>query len=166
MNNYYRSLPKKPYHLSVGLVIVNDSVQFLSKHFSNFRGTPAELYLFPTETIEVGEAIEETLARALKEEVGMKAEVIGYIGSIVGLLTHNHFPAEKTTIYFLMKYIGNGDAPLYPEEDGKNTIEWYSAEFLREQYLHQPEIFNSPILQEIKILDAAEKYFLSLKNSA
>ncbi len=94
--DYYHSEAHRPFHLSVGLVIVNDKGEFLSKHFSDFRGQYENLYLFPTETVEKDESLEQTLSRALIEEVGIQALPIGSIGSIVGTIPrHGHAVQRK-----------------------------------------------------------------------
>jgi len=156
-NDYYHSAANRPFHLSVGLVIVNDKGEFLSKHFSDYRGQYENLYIFPTETVEKDESLEHTLQRALIEEVGVLAEPIGFIGSIVGTIPRHGLLAEKTTIYFLMRYCGPGKPPLYPNEDGHSTIEWYTADFLRLQYSKQPKELLASVLNETKILNAAER---------
>ena len=144
------------------LFSINDEGKFLSKHFSDFRGQYRNLYLFPTETIEQHESLETTLHRALIEEVGVKAEPIGYIGSLIGAIPRHGLAAEKTTVYFLMKYIGMGDAPLFPLEDGHSSLEWYTPDFLRLQYSQQPKELLASVLNETKILNAAEAVFKQL----
>jgi 8-oxo-dGTP pyrophosphatase MutT (NUDIX family) len=156
--NYYHSEPHRPFHLSVGLVIVDDKGNFLSKHFSDFRGHYQNLYLFPTETVEEDESLEATMQRALIEEVGVTARPLGYIGSITGTIPRHELAAEKTTVYFLMQYTGQGEGPLYPLEDGHSSIEWYTADFLKEQYAKQPKELLASVLNETKMVNAAETF--------
>ncbi len=152
--NYYRSTKEKPYHLSVGIVVVNEAEEFLVRHFSTFHGEKVDLCLFPTETIEQDETLEETVHRGLREEVGAEAEIISFIGSIHGLATMNNKTFEKTVIYFLCRF-KKGNSPLYPDEDGESITEWHPAKFLIDHQAQQPPDIQNSILNETKIIEAA-----------
>lgn len=63
------------------------------------------LYLLLRETIEPNETIEKTLARGLMEEFGAKGELVRYLVSIKGKIPANNPYIEKTTLYFLVRYL-------------------------------------------------------------
>jgi ADP-ribose pyrophosphatase YjhB (NUDIX family) len=155
-HNYFRSTKERPFHISVGAVVVNDAHKLLCKHFTNFHGRPVNMFLFPTETLEPHESLEQALHRGLKEEVGVTADIRGYIGTSVGFAVSGDKVFEKTVLYFLLhcKTIGT---PLFPFEDGVSTIEWHTPEFLLEQAHHLPEDMIHSVLNESNIIRNVQK---------
>ncbi len=156
--NFYRSTEDRPVHLSVGAVVVNDKGELLCRHFSIFKNNFLNIYLFTTETPEPGENLDQALSRGILEELGAKAEIIGYIGSITGPMISHDREIEKNVVYFLMRLTEMTDSPIYPDEDGPHTIEWQTPEFLLEKIETYPEEIKHSILNESKIINAAVLY--------
>ncbi|MDQ3076522.1 MAG: NUDIX hydrolase [bacterium] len=154
--NFYRSTKEKPYHLSVGCIVVNEKGEMLTRHFKVFHGKEMEIFLFPTETIEQHETLEETFHRGLLEEVGVQAEIISFIGSLMGPAQSGDKVFEKTVVYFLGKIISISD-PLTPNEDGMSTIEWHTPEFLLEHVLQQADYIQTSVLNEEKVIRTAQE---------
>jgi isopentenyldiphosphate isomerase len=159
-SNYFRSTKERPFHLSVGAVVFNDKGELLCRHFTNYRGRNVDIYLFPTETPELGETFEQTLHRGLSEEVGVTAESPGFIGTLVGFAISGDKVFEKTVIYF-MAHHKETIAPLYPNEDGISTVEWHKPEFLLEQTKHLPYDMLHSVLNESTIIKSAQKVLRS-----
>lgn len=154
--NFNRSTKERPYHLSVGGVVHNNEGEILTRHFSNFKGRDTDMYLFPTETIEPSESLEQALLRGLKEEVGVTAEIKGFLGTLVGFAKSNDKIFEKTVIYFLTE-LKSISLPQYPDEDGASTVEWHTPEFLLEQTKYLPQDMIHSVLNESSIIKAAQK---------
>lgn len=155
-DNYFRSTKQRPFHLSVGAVVFNQKGEFLSRHFSTFHDRPANIYLFPTETIEKYESIEIAVHRGLMEEVGVTANIEGLIGTSVGFAVSGDKVFEKTVIYFLMR-LEEVKTPFFPDEDGASTIEWHTPEFLLEQAQYLPDDMIHSVLNESSIIKNAWK---------
>jgi hypothetical protein len=156
MENFYRSTAVKPYHLSVGAVVINKNREVLCHHFSEFAGEKYDAYILMRETIHHGESLEDAVQRGIMEEFGAKGKIIAYIGSTLGTLMRGEVPTEKTTLYFLVEY-ENHDLSLRSEEDIENgsTVEWQSPDFLLERFKKQSDKFNRSTLDESKVLAGA-----------
>ncbi len=154
--SYFRSTKQRPFHLSVGGVVYNNKGELLTRHFSNYKGRNVDIYLFPTETIEPGESLEQALLRGLKEEVGVQAKIKGFLGTLVGFAKSKDKIFEKTVIYFLTELQTIGP-PLFPEEDGQSSVEWHTPEFLLEQTKYLPQDMIHSVLNESSTIKAAQK---------
>lgn len=90
-----------PYHLSVGGTLLSDGKIWLIKK-------PDETLTLPRETVYSNESFTATLMRGFVEELGKEVSVSKFLGS---LITHFNRPdgtdVEKTTLYFLVEYIGD-----------------------------------------------------------
>ncbi len=90
-----------------------------------------DLYLLLRETIEPHESIEETLHRGLMEEFGLKGEMIRYMGSIKGKLPLGDLWGEKTTLYFLVKYIEHSESNRQQgTSEAESSLEWIDPQTL------------------------------------
>lgn len=154
--NYFRSTKQRPFHLSVGGVIYNDKCELLTRHFSVYKGRKVNVFLFPTETIEPGEMLEQALRRGLMEEVGTRADIKGFLGTLVGFAKSKDKVFEKTVIYFLAE-LKEIVSPLCPDEDGVSTVEWHTPEFLLEQTKYLPQDMIHSVLNESSIIKSAQK---------
>lgn len=137
MKNYFQASKTYPYHISVGAVVVNGSGEVCCHYFKKFEhpsfGVGEDFYILMRETIEPNETIERCLARGLREEFGMEAKLIAYLGAII-----SHFPlikdgsvAEKATLYFLCEPVSFDVLKRDPaDEEASSVIRWVKPEEL------------------------------------
>ncbi len=109
MRNYFQATKEYPHHLSIGAVLCNEKGEVAVHYFKNFNhpsiGEFDDFYILMRETPELGETIEETLKRGLKEEFGAIGNVVEYLGPIVAKFSMGDVVIEKTTLYFLCDLI-------------------------------------------------------------
>jgi 8-oxo-dGTP diphosphatase len=65
---------------------------------------------FPKGHIETGESNEAAAIREVEEETGVKAEVIEKVGATEYFYFEEGQRVFKTVIFYLMKYVGEGEA--------------------------------------------------------
>ena len=65
---------------------------------------------FPKGHIEVGESAQQAAVREVEEETGVKAQITEKVGSTEYFYYDSGEKVLKTVIYFLMRYIGEGEA--------------------------------------------------------
>ena len=65
---------------------------------------------FPKGHLEVGESSEAAALREVEEETGVKAEIIEKVGQTQYFYWENGEKVLKTVTFFLMKYVGAGEA--------------------------------------------------------
>lgn len=70
---------------------------------------------FPKGHVESGEAVEAAALREVQEETGVVAEILEKVGRSEYFYYEGKERVFKTVIYFLMKYVGEGEATT-PEE--------------------------------------------------
>lgn len=81
-----------------GVVIHRGKVLVLyKKHHKRF-----DAWVLPKGTVEKGETFEETALREVKEETGVKAEILGYIGNTNYKFKGYEGTVSKTVHWFLM----------------------------------------------------------------
>ena len=167
MENYFKGDRKKPYHLSVGAVILNDENKVcchffkqmtLRKAFEGFK----DFYILMSETMEMGEKIEATLHRGLMEEFGITGDIITYLGSIKSEYpvksSEPHYSIEKTTLYFLVR-MKTFKPELRGQDDAEkeSEIQWQPIDFLISKMPEQGRKYSSS-LDESSVLEKAKKY--------
>lgn len=65
------------------------------------------------------------------EEFGLKGELIKYLGSIKGKLPVGGVWAEKTTLYFLVKYIEHDESKRQEgSSESESLLEWFDPKDL------------------------------------
>lgn len=74
---------------------------------------------FPKGHIESGESSEAAALREVEEEVGIKAEIIERVGQTQYFYYEEGERVLKTVVYYLMKYVGEGEATTAEEVSGK-----------------------------------------------
>ncbi|MEK7646268.1 MAG: NUDIX hydrolase [Patescibacteria group bacterium] len=161
MENYFRGTKQHPYHLSVGAVIVNGENKICCHYFekvtsrNKFRHF-TDFYILMRETMEMGESIEDTLHRGLKEEFGMTGDIVTYIGSIKGNYPIEDISIEKTTLYFLVK-MKTFEPELRATEDAEkeSEIQWQTIDFLIPKMKAQVARLNST-MDESSILERVQ----------
>ncbi len=155
-SNIFRATPEYPYHISVGAVVVNEKNEILCHHFDeiNVHGVLIkDLYILMRESLELGETLEEAVARGLQEEFGAKGEILSSLGVIVAQHHDRGFLENKSTLYFLVKC-----TELNPENRAKNDIEagsklaFYGRDFLISKMKDQGKDLNRTDLDESKII--------------
>lgn len=65
---------------------------------------------FPKGHIEKGETSEEAAIREVEEETGAKAEIVEKVGETQYFYSQDGEKVFKTVTYFLMTYVGEGEA--------------------------------------------------------
>lgn len=65
---------------------------------------------FPKGHIESGESSESAALREVEEEVGVKAEIVERVGQTQYFYYEEGERVLKTVTYYLMKYVGDGEA--------------------------------------------------------
>lgn len=80
---------------------------------------------FPKGHLELGETSEQAALREVKEETGVKGEVIEKIGQTQYFYWENGEKIFKTVTFFLMRYVGEGKATTVEEVSG---IVWLKPE--------------------------------------
>lgn len=157
--HYFIGQKANPYHLSVGAVLVNSRKEIACHHFKKIRGK-MDVYTLMRNTVKPNESLEDALARGLKKEFGMKADVVKYLGSIVGSFVNwEKAPIQKTTLYFLcknQKVIGRAHG--LPAQAGENLegkksiIVWRTKSFLIKQMQKQGKFLNRTDMDEAAVL--------------
>ncbi len=160
--NYFQGTTIKPYHLSIGAVVVNKEGKVCCHYFKSVK-IPGDLtalddfYILMRETPELDETIVETLNRGLMEEFGITGEVITYIGSIQTSFPRKEIRIEKTTLYFLVNPTEiDHTKRKSDDEERESEIQWHDIDFLiskmKEQAprLHRDDIDESSILENVK----------------
>lgn len=112
----YIATPEKPFHLSVGALVISRNRQLLT--LKRISGE----YILPRGSMEMGETIEETLMRELTEETGIQADPVAFLGSIISHFERGGEQVEKTTLYHLMENptrASSGPAPGDDEQDSE-----------------------------------------------
>jgi len=151
--NYYRGVEDKPYHLSVGAVLMNDQGQVACHHFEKIRGYE-DIYILMRETMEPGESIDEALARGLMEEFGATAKIRTFLGSTVVDVTDSPTPFEKTTLYFVCDLIEMDNAKrLTDDPEAGSTVMWKEIPELQDLMKAQGKRYDLSDIDESEVLD-------------
>lgn len=160
IQNYFQGSAGHPYHISVGAVVKNAEGKICCHYFDTVThksvGTLNDLYLLMRETIEPNETIEQCLARGLREEFGIVANLNSYIGSIVSQVQIKDTDKfiEKTTLYFLCDFVSM-DESLRKKEDIEATskIVWLDRKELITKMKEQGVRLQREDADESKILE-------------
>lgn len=162
--SHFIGTKRTPYHLSVGAVVMSRTGKVYAHHFPRGPKNP-EFFLLMRETVEPGESLEHALARGLKEEFGMKAKMVAYLGSIVSsFLNWEKTRVEKTTLYFLCTPTAKGAARIISKESrgghfGKGSVrEWRAPRFLIAQMRKQGKKMKRSDFDESVIIERAMKF--------
>jgi len=173
MNNPFIGTPEEPFHMSVGVVLLNEKNEVLVHKFNLENNEELrhglkqhveipkklEYYSLMTETPEDGESLLAAAERGLMEEFGATGELVHYIGTNIG-----HFKRvksdvliEKTTPFFLYRMTS-----LDEDKRDKGSIEASSdlvfldidtlMKHLEEQdkAIHRTDLQYNPILKRVK----------------
>lgn len=163
----YAHKPNQPFHLSAGVLLVNEQGEILA-HKVTRSTVPAEyayklagndtVYILMRETPEAGELLEDTAVRGLAEEFGATGTLSRYLGSLQAFIPEEG-GYEKTTIYFEAKLVSLQERPS-SDAEGYSELAWCTPEFLIERMREQGRQEIRGDIDESKIIEA----YLSLKN--
>lgn len=133
------------------LIIENQKVLTMQYCYGN-----QDVYNFPGGNLELGEYLNEALAREMEEELGIKVEV----GELI-LIGEVHFSEQKKqTLHLLFDgKIIEGTPILNPKETSALAIKWLPIEELLEVNLY-PNVSNK--IQEYLAGKLANKYIGSI----
>jgi hypothetical protein len=155
MTNYFKGVGSKPYHLSVGAVLMNNEHEIACHHFIEVRGRN-DIYTLMRETMEPNGTIDEALDRGLMEEFGAKARLVTYIGSSISSFKRGEKDIQKTTLYFLFELDEMKVEWRKPDDEEKDSkVAWRSAGFLTKQMAAQGAKYNMPDIDESEIVKRA-----------
>lgn len=173
MYNPFIGTPEEPYHLSVGVVLINDKNEVLTHKFNltNNDELRAELkervdlpknikyYSLMTETPENGETLLDAAQRGLMEEFGATGELIHYIGTTLG---HFKRPGsdvliEKTTPFFLYRMTSLDESKRDPNSiESTSELVFLDIDTLihhlhiQDEAIHRTDLVYGPILERVK----------------
>lgn len=159
--NYFQKSSGRPFHLSVGAVILSPSHQVACHYFEHFDAFGAQarhFYLLMRETLEPDETLEQAVARGLVEEFGMEAQLENYLGSIISHFAWQGATVEKTTLYFLGRLTSfdptrrHGDDP-----EAGSQIEWHDPDYLIAKMKEQRARIGREDVDESVILERTKK---------
>lgn len=155
MQSIYQAQERRPYHLSVGAVLLNDE-QKIACHYFKELDTLGDFYVLMRETLENDETLEQAVHRGLMEELGAKAEIIGFIGSWVAEIPHSYkggWLMEKTMPYFATRLIEQRDDWRDPNDpESISTILWLSADDLIAKMKEQSQRINRADIDESEMV--------------
>lgn len=157
--HYFVGQKKSPFHLSVGAIVMNGKTEIYCHHLLNVRGK-MDAYLLMRETVEPNETLENALRRGLGQEFGMKAKIVGYLGSVTSSFKNwQGANIQKTTLYFLCKPIGMPKIVKHMESHyGERSVrEWENASFLIRQMKRQARVLKRSDFDESEIVARAVK---------
>lgn len=167
MNKWSRHTVERPFHLSIGAVLVNDKNEVACHHFhertdvSDGKHYP-DIYILMRETPEPNESIETVVARGLKEEFGAEGELVGFLGSIVSTFPLKGVAIEKTTPYFFVR-LTKQDISLREKDSSESvsTLEWLPIPVLIEHMKTQQQFISGRTdWDERPILERVQKYYI------
>ncbi len=110
-----------------GIIIRNDKkgLRILVTQHSGHKG-----WDFPKGHREIYESEEQTALREVEEEVGVKAEIIERAGQTQYFYYESGERVLKTVVFYLMKYLGEGEATTAFEVSDQK---WLSLDKVEEQ---------------------------------
>ena len=123
MKNLFRASKERPFHLSVGAVVMDEAGLILCHYFDELPEFGArDFVILMRETMEMGESVEETLARGLMEEFGATARVEAFLGSLTCDRLHGGFEWQKTTLYFLCRLESIDETRRAAEDEERGSV--------------------------------------------
>ncbi len=163
--HYFIGTKRSPYHFSVGAVVFNSKGEIYCHHFPK-DNTHLDFFLLMRETVKPYESLEEALARGLKEEFGVMARVVGYLGSLESSFQNwEGVRVQKTTLYFFCVSTTQNSKWITSAETrtghfGKGSIlEWRTGRWLMAQMRKQGKQMKRTDFDESEIV----KRFLNIR---
>ncbi len=109
---------------SAGGIVVRDGKVLVTQH-SKHKG-----WDFPKGHIETGESKEQAAVREVEEETGVKAQIIEKVGQTEYFYYEDKQKVLKTVVFFLMKFLEQGEATTAFEVSG---MEWLDPDEVEEK---------------------------------
>jgi len=175
MKNPFIGTPEDPFHMSVGVVLLNEKNEVIVHKYdleSNeaLRSTikrsvgvseRIQFYSIMTETPEDGETLMETAERGLIEEFGASGDFMHYLGTTVG--TFKRFGSdiliEKAAPFFLYKMTSLDESKRDPNSmESKSEIVAVEMDALinilekQDEAIHRTDLVYAPIIERAKKL--------------
>ena len=151
--NPYKGTKEYPFHISVGVVLLNDKNE-VACHFygeQKIRNYPKNFYTLLHESPEVGESLEDTVMRGFKEEYSMTGSIEHFIGTLVTFFDLDGAKVERTVPYFLCKLISIQERNL-ADPEAISEIRWMNIDELISIMATEGEDDESKILKDVKRL--------------
>ncbi len=102
---------------SAGGIVVKDGKVLVTQH-SKHKG-----WDFPKGHLEEGESSEQAAIREVEEETGVKAEIVEKVGQTEYFYFEDGEKVLKTVVFFLMKFLEQGEATTAFEVSGTEWLE-------------------------------------------
>lgn len=127
----FRATRQWPYHVSAGGLVYEERDG--ERQYVLLYRRPGNSYAhanwnLPKGTLEDGEALTDAALREAKEETGLACEIEAYLGAIHRRVKFRQLTGDilhdKTTHYFLMRYIDGDHADMDAEHD---ELHWAAA---------------------------------------
>jgi hypothetical protein len=131
---FFQASQAQPYHISVGAVVFDEQGRIACHHFKEILGHK-DVYILMRESMENDETLLKTVHRGLKEEFGMVANPVAFIGSLVGFLPDPKgvLSFDKTTLYIACQFVKwHSEGRDLDDPEASSTIEWIEPEKLIE----------------------------------
>lgn len=166
MTKLFQHSEENPFHISVGVVLVNDEGKILvhktdsatiPEKFAHLLGGLDRAYILMRESLENDETLEQCVARGLQEEFGVEGELVKYLGAISSPVAARTRVFEKTTLYFLARLQRQGPRPMDDEESFTELV-WMEPTELISTMKTQGTQANREDLDESKIIETYVKY--------
>lgn len=126
--NLFGAAPDRPYHLSVGVVVLNTDNDVLALYYPNIDEV-ADIYVLPNKTVKPNETPTDTAIRGAKQELGCDIQIITFLGSTQTQDTWwseigTPKSVEKTVLYFLARATNQDSAVVKDvnESEGRTVV--------------------------------------------
>lgn len=128
--NEYRTTNEWPYHVSCGGAVYRhgaNGIEFLLLYRKPWKRDPFDSWHLPKGTLARHETLEQCAAREVTEETGVLVEIEAYLGTLHGQWVDRakNRPVDKTTHYFLCRYVSDSPDPMDDEHD---SADWETPE--------------------------------------
>lgn len=138
-------------HISSGAIVYKNESKRIEILLLHRKATDS--WHLPKGTQNLGETLEQTSIREVKEETGLDIELIKYIGKLDSTYLRDGVNINKETNYFLARSIG-GNIEIHDSEHDEVIFVDYSTALSRLEHF---SLFE----EEGKILKMAEFHFAS-----
>lgn len=132
-------------HRSTYLILFNSKNEILIQRRASTKEWYPNLYTFVVaRTVQVGESYEDSMAKGLKEKIGI-------ITPVKYVFKFPYF--DKSDRSFRAIFVGKTDAEIKPNKEDIQEIKWINIDALRKDITEHPEKYAPPFIVCMK------KYF-------
>lgn len=126
-HNIFQGDAHWPFHLSVGVVAVDEHGRIGVHHFKERFGL-SNVYTLVSETVEGNETLQAAALRGLREEFGAEAKIVGYLGSQTSNFSVDDLVIHKSTEYLVADVVRwDVDHRDHADNTRTSSIEWYET---------------------------------------